>query len=77
LLYADDLVVIAETEDDLTKRPNEWKDNVENRGVRVNVNKTKVMISGEWQKVTQKAVRWPSGVCGRCVSSNSIQCTSW
>jgi len=25
LLYADDLVVIAETEDDLIKRLNEWK----------------------------------------------------
>jgi len=34
LLYADDLVVIAETEA-LTKRLNEWKNNVENRGMRV------------------------------------------
>jgi len=34
------------------------------------------MISGEWQKVTQKAVRWPCGVCGRGVGNNSIQCTS-
>jgi len=34
---ADDLVVIAETEDDLTKRLNEWKDNM-NRGMRVNIN---------------------------------------
>jgi len=67
LLYTDDLVVIAETEDDLIKRLNEWKDFVENRGMRVNVNKTKVMISGEWQKVTQKVERWPCGVCGRGV----------
>jgi len=67
LLYADDLAVIAETEDDLIKRLNEWKDNVENRGMRVNMNKTKVMISGKWQKVMQKAVRWPCGVCGRGV----------
>jgi len=59
LLYADDLVVIAETEDDQIKRLNEWKDFVENRGMGVNMNKTKVMISG---KVTQKAVRWPCGV---------------
>ena len=57
LLYADDLVVIAGTEDDLIKRLNEWKDFVENRGMRVNMNNTKVMISGEWQKVMQKAVR--------------------
>ena len=32
LLYADDLVVIAESEEDLIKRLNEWKNNVQNRG---------------------------------------------
>jgi len=32
--------------------------------------------SGEWQKVTLKAVRWPCGVCGRGVGNNSIQCTN-
>ena len=46
LLYADDLVVIAETEDDLIKRLHERKHNVENSGMRVNRNKTKVMVSG-------------------------------
>jgi len=51
-------------------------DNVENRGMRVNMNKTKVMIRGERQKVTQQAVRWPCGVCGRRVGNNSIQCTT-
>jgi len=39
------LVVIAETEDDLIKRLNEWKNNVENRCMRVNMSKTKVMKS--------------------------------
>jgi len=43
--------------------------------MRVNMNKTKV-IHGEWQKITQKAVRWPCGACGRGVGNNSIQCTS-
>ena len=57
LLYADDLAVIAETEEELIKRLNERKDNVESKGMRVNMNKTKVMISGERQKVRQKAVR--------------------
>jgi len=77
LLYADDLVVIAENEEDLIKRLNKWKNNVENRGMRVNMNKTKAMISRERQKPVQKAARWPScGVCGRCVGSNSVQRTS-
>ena len=56
LLYADDLAVIAETEEELIKRLNEWKDNVESKGMRVNMNKTKVVISGERQKVRQKDV---------------------
>jgi len=38
LLYADDLAVIAETEEDLINRLNKWKNNVQNRGMRVNVN---------------------------------------
>jgi len=65
LLNADDLIVIAETEDDLIKRLNEWKDDVENRGMRlrVHMNKTKVMISVE-------------RLCGRGVGNNSVQCTS-
>ena len=65
LLYADDLAEIAETEEELIKRLNEWKDNMESKGMRVNMNKTKVMISGERQKVRQKAVRWPYRVCSR------------
>jgi len=72
MLYAYDLVVMDETENDLIKRLSEWKANVENRGLRVNMNKTKVMISGERQKVPQKAVRWPC-VCGRGDGNNSIQ----
>ena len=76
LLYADDLVVIAETEDDLIKRRNKWKDSMDNRGMRVNVNKIKVMISGEHQKQVQKAIRRSCGVCDRGVGSNSRQCTS-
>ena len=47
LLYSDDLAVIAETEEELIKRLDEWKDNVESKGMRVSMNKTKVMIEGE------------------------------
>ena len=79
MLYADDLAVIAETEEELIKGLNEWKDNVESKGMRVNMNKTKVMISGERQIVRQKdviIVRWPCRVCSKGVGSNSVQCSS-
>jgi len=70
------LAVIAETEEELIKRHNEWKDNVESKGMSVNMNKTKVMISGERQMVWQKAASWPCGICSKGVGSNSLQCTS-
>jgi len=41
-LYADDLIMIVETEEGLIKRLNEWKDNVENRSMRVNMNKSRL-----------------------------------
>ena len=40
LLYTDDLAIIAETEEELIQRLNEWKDNAESKGLRVNMNKT-------------------------------------
>ena len=49
---------------------------MESKGTRVNMNKTKVMISGERQKLMKKAVRWPYGVCSKGVGSNSIQYTT-
>ena len=43
LLNDDDLTVIAETEEELIKRcKSEWNDNVESKGMRVNMNKTNV-----------------------------------
>ena len=62
--------MIAETEEELIKRLNEWKENVESKCMRVNMNKTKVMISGERQMVWQKAARWLCGVCNKGVGSN-------
>ena len=42
LLYADGLAVIAEAEEELIKRLYDWKDYVESKGMRVNMNKTKL-----------------------------------
>jgi len=49
------VAVIAETEEELIKRLNEWKENVESKRMRVNMNTTKIMIRGERQMVWQKA----------------------
>jgi len=44
------------------KKHSKWKVNVKNRGMKVNMNETKVMINGECQMVKQKAARWSWGV---------------
>jgi len=68
--------VIVETEEELIKKLNEWKDNVENKVMKINMNKIKVIISGKRQMVTQKDVRWPCSVCSKGIGSKSIQCTT-
>ena len=46
LLYADDLVIAAENED-LLRRVGEWQESLERGCLKVNVNKTEVMISSK------------------------------
>ena len=42
LLYADDLVISAETEEGLKMKLNKWKTEMEAKGLRVNMGKTKI-----------------------------------
>jgi len=54
----DDLVVIAESKEELIKMLSRWKDGVQSKGMEVNMNKTKVIISGESCKGVQNSGRW-------------------
>ncbi|XP_064122689.1 uncharacterized protein LOC135226939 [Macrobrachium nipponense] len=45
LLYADDLVITDENEEDLRRRAGEWQESLERGGLKVNVNKTEVLLS--------------------------------
>ena len=46
LLYADDLVLMSETMEDLKERFCNWKDVLKSKGLRVGTRKQKVMVSG-------------------------------
>ena len=46
LLYADDLVLMSVTTEDLKERFWNWKNALESKGLKVNTRKTKVMVSG-------------------------------
>ena len=45
LLYADDLVISAETEEELKMKLNKWKTEMEAKGLRVDMGQTKIMVS--------------------------------
>ena len=43
LFYADDLVLLAESREKLMEKIGIWKEDLESKGLRINVGKTKVM----------------------------------
>ena len=45
-LYADDLVIIAESLEECVRKLLTWKEAMEKKGLRVNAGKTKIMICG-------------------------------
>ena len=47
ILYADDLVLMADSMEELQLKFDRWKSVIEKKGLKVNIGKTKVMVSGE------------------------------
>ena len=79
LLYADDLVIMSEDMEDLKEKFWNWKDALESKGLKVNIRKTKLMVSGSEGELFKSKID-PCGVCGRRVMANSVLCTkcgSW
>jgi Reverse transcriptase (RNA-dependent DNA polymerase) len=75
LLYADDLDLMAESEEELMEKFHVWKSGMEDKGLRVNMGKTKIMvIHPEPAQSRKPSGKWPCGVCGKGVGSNSILC---
>ena len=44
----------------------------EAKGSKINVNKTKVMVSGENCGDVERTGKWPCAVCGKCTRSDSV-----
>ena len=74
LLYADDLVLLAETEESLLVKLRNWKIGMETKGLRVNAGKTKIMRCRVGKGQSEKSGKWPCSVCRKGVGSNSIRC---
>ena len=71
LLYADDLVIIAETLSELLEKFRVWKANLESKGLRVNVDKTKILVSAHNAPKSVDGSKFPCDVCNKGVGINS------
>src|SRR2546425_7179433 len=76
LLYADDLVLLAESRLELVKRLTEWMARLKEKGLRVNIGKTKIMNCKVGVGRVENSGKYPCGVCREWVGDNSIWCTS-
>ena len=75
LLYAN--VIVAESYGELKVRLKNGKDGLEEKGVKVNVGKTKILCSRhDILKSKIASVKFPSSVCMKGVGANSIVCLS-
>ena len=74
LLYADDLVLIADNLKDFISMLNAWKAGMESKGLCVNMKKTKFLLSGIAIDVLNKSGKHNSAVCHSGVGNNSIKC---
>ena len=73
ILYADDLVLMADSMEELRVKFDKWKNAIEKKGLKVNLSKTKVMVSGIGGVNVVSSVD-PCGVCDKRVKRNSILC---
>ena len=73
MLYADDLALTSETMEGLREKFWKWKETFESRGLKVNLRKTKVVVSGAEGEVTVNKIDL-CGICGKRVMANSVLC---
>ena len=79
ILYVDDLVLMSKSLNDLRERFQRWRSELEGKGPKVNVEKSKRMVSGTEGEIVLSKID-PCGVCGKRVESNAVcctQCTKW
>ena len=75
LLYADDLVIMGPTMEQLGRWVADWRPSLLGKGLKVNAGKSKVMVGSSGGKMIVNSGKWPCGVCGKGVQANSVQCT--
>ena len=75
LLHADELVLIADTQENCIYKLKAWKTGTESKGPHINMRETKFLVSGVDHDVLKKSGKYPCASCSSGVGNNSIQCS--
>ena len=79
ILYANDLVLMSESLEDLRERFQRWRRALEDKRLKVNVGKIKMMVSRTEGEIVLSKID-SCEICGKRVWSNAVcctQCTKW
>ena len=77
--YTDDLVLTSKTMEGLREKFWKWKLAFQSKGLKVNLGKTKVVVSGAEGEMSVSKID-PCGICGKRVMANSalcVKCRKW
>ena len=72
LLYADDLVIVTESLEEGVEKLKNWKAGLQERGLNVNMAKTKFMVSGVGLDKLKDSGKYPCSVCRQGVGANYL-----
>ena len=75
LLYAEDPVLITDTQEEYISKVKAWKAGMESKGLHVNTKKTKFLVSDVGHDVLKKSGKYPCTVYSSGIGSNSLQCS--
>jgi len=75
-LYADDFILMADSEESLCEKRVQWKSGLEleAKGLKMNTGKMKLMFSCSMKDKVEEKGKWPCDVCKKGVGNNSILC---
>ena len=73
ILYGDGGVLMSKRLEDLRERFQKWRSALKSKGLKVNVGKSKMMVSGTEEIALSK--QGPRGICGKRVGFNAMCCT--
>jgi len=70
VMLADDLALTSELE--VRRVFEEWKAAIESKGLKVNMEKTKLIVTGKESRHRVQSGKWPCGCCDKAVGIYSI-----